>query len=99
MPMRKAESLTKSITSELTSHGFAWERKSEPQDFLSAMPKPRKRKPSYDAGRVKSYKARQREKWLLMGIVKPKDENESALVLRAQRAEGEMGLALVRWAA
>lgn len=69
---------------ELTSHGFVWERKEKACQPYVPPPKcesrrGRKVRPEYS----KAYRAAQRERWLALGIVRPRNAAEAAICERA----------------
>lgn len=78
---------------ELTSQGFIWER-NEKRDraldkcrdqpsWLSGKWRQGPRKGHTSKEYARAYKARQREKWLALGLVKPKNAAEAAIYGRA----------------
>lgn len=64
------------IEQELVSGGFAWDRKPEPISFVDMPPPQKAKKPPTPEQRERSRraKAKQREKWIAMGIIKPRDQ-------------------------
>lgn len=71
---------------ELVSGGFCWEKKRAPMSFVDAK-RPKSSAKKYDPEYKRAYNRRQRERWLLKGIVQPKNDAERAW-LAEQRKEG-----------
>lgn len=57
------------IVRELTSHGFAWERKQKPMDFLTTARRRETRKGRNNAAYQAEYRRKLRERWAQLGII------------------------------
>lgn len=72
-----------SITRELTSGGFAWDRKQkEPGAPCWLVVKKRNRARAYAKGYDVPYKQAQREKWLTMGVIQPRTAADMAFMAK-----------------
>ena len=100
--------MTDSITQELTSHGFVWERKRlvpvkvrlvNPFRY-DLLPKRKRKRQKRDLAKSRECKRRQREKWLAMGIVQPRTAADFAYMARvAAERDGQTAVerAADRW--